>query len=141
MISDSRIKHILKVAIKMKKYVAENPGKYSCTPDEAFLIGYLHDIGYEYTDIQTEHCYKGGEVLRDQGYKYWQEIYYHGVPQEVYISPELTLLNYVDMTTSPNGEDITLQQRIDDIAVRYGKDSVQVKDAKKVIELIHKAGM
>lgn len=124
----------------MKQIVATAPQKYRCSPQEAFVIGILHDIGYEFSDIQKEHCFRGGELLKEQEYKYWQEIYYHGVTQQQYASQELDLLNYADMTTGPKGENMTLNERIDDIIIRYGNDSAQAKDAQKIIEKLVKAG-
>lgn len=124
-ITTDRMKHCLAVAVKMKQLAAENPDLYPVNPDEAFVLGILHDIGYEFSDEQKEHAAKGGLLLKEQGYKYWQEVYYHGIPQEEYDSPLLRLLNYADLTTGPTGEYVTVQERIDDIAARYGKGSPQ----------------
>ena len=124
-----RIKHSLAVARKMKKIVNENPNEYIASPDDAFIIGILHDIGYEFVDDQKKHAHKGGVLLREQGFKYWREIYYHGIPQDEFNSKELWLLNYVDMITSPTGECVTVPQRISDISTRYGEKSWQKKEA------------
>lgn len=124
-----RMKHSLAVAEKMKRIVNEDPDEYIASPDDAFVIGILHDIGYEFVDDQKEHAHKGGLLLREQGYKYWREIYYHGIPQDKFDSKELWLLNYVDMITGPTGEYVTVQQRMNDISARYGKESWQEKEA------------
>lgn len=134
-ITIDRMKHSLAVAKKMKETVLTDSDKYGCTPDEAFVLGMLHDIGYEFSSKQQEHANKGGLVLKEQGYKYWKEVYYHGIPQEEYDSPVLRLLNYVDMITGPSGEYMTIQKRIEDIAERYGKGSWQEQEA---LELSHK---
>ena len=126
----------MQVAIKMERYVCDHSENFSCSPEEAFIIGYLHDVGYEFTEIQTEHAKVGGEKLKEQGYKYWREIYYHGFPQREYNSPELRLLNYIDMTTGPSGEDMTVQQRIEDIGIRYGENSIQVIKARELLNMI-----
>ena len=131
-ITENRLKHILAVAMKMKAEVSKHPEDYPCSPDDAFILGFLHDIGYEFSTTQSEHPNKGGLALKEQGYKYWKEIYYHGIPQDEYNSPLLDLLNYADMTTSPSGENMTIKQRIDDIALRYGKGSKQELDAIKL---------
>ncbi len=131
-ITVDRLKHSLAVATKMKKMAKIDQKKYPVDPNEMFVLGFLHDIGYEFSEVQKEHSHKGGEVLRKQGYKYWKEIYFHGVPQDEYDSPELRLLNYVDMTIGPHGEEMTIKQRIDDIAARYGNNSWQVKEAKEL---------
>lgn len=134
----NRMKHSLSVAAKMKEIVANNPRKYPFYPSDAFVLGMLHDIGYEFSSEQNEHANKGGLVLKEQDYKYWREVYYHGIYQTEYDSPMLRLLNYVDMITGPNGEYMTIKERIDDIARRYGKDSWQEKEAKELAETIYR---
>ena len=136
-ITIDRMKHSVAVAIKMKELVIQKPDKYGCSPDDAFVLGMLHDIGYGFSDDQKEHANKGGMVLKEQGYKYWQEVYYHGIPQEEYDSQMLKLLNYVDMITGPTGEYMTVQERIDDIADRYGKGSWQELEAIELSRKLH----
>ena len=117
------------VAKKMKQMAIDDPEKYPVDPDDAFVLGMLHDIGYEFSNEQQEHANKGGLILKDQGYKYWQEVYYHGIAQKEYDSLILRLLNYADMVTGSVGESMTIQERIDDIAERYGKGSWQEREA------------
>lgn len=83
----NRINHILAVADKMRK----NAEKFGVDPEDAYLVGYLHDIGYEY--IRLMHNKSGGLILEKNGFKYWKEIYYHGEPNSPYKSAMLTLLN------------------------------------------------
>lgn len=132
------MKHSLAVAVKMKEIALLNQDKYPVNPDDAFILGMLHDIGYEFSEDQKEHANKGGLVLKEQNYKYWLEIYYHGIPQNEYDSPMLRLLNYVDMITGPTGEYMTIQQRIDDIAIRYGENSWQELEAINLVQQMEK---
>ena len=83
----NRINHILAVADKMRK----NAEKFGVDPDDAYLVGYLHDIGYEY--IRSMHNKTGGSILEKNGFKYWKEIYYHGDTNPPYKSAMLNLLN------------------------------------------------
>lgn len=136
-ITIDRMKHSLAVAKKMKELVSTDPEKYMCSPEGAFVLGLLHDIGYEFSSEQREHANKGGLLLKEQGYKYWKEVYYHGIPQDEYDSPLLKLLNYVDMITGPTGEYMTVEQRIEDIAERYGDGSWQDIEARKLAEKLH----
>jgi putative nucleotidyltransferase with HDIG domain len=133
-ITEDRLKHILAVATKMKEIVKNNSEEYPVDPDAAFVLGILHDIGYEFSQKQQEHANKGGLVLKEQGYKYWKEVYYHGIPQREYDSSMLRLLNYADMTTGPTGEYMTIQERINDISERYGKGSWQEIDATELVK-------
>ena len=128
-ITIDRMKHSLAVATKMKQMVVDDSNKYPFDPNDAFVLGLLHDIGYEFTNEQKEHANKGGLILKDQGYKYWQEVYYHGIVQDDYDSTMLRLLNYVDMITGPSGECMTVEERINDISKRYGKGSWQEREA------------
>ena len=133
-ITIDRMKHSLAVAKKMKELTSADSEKYMCSPEDAFILGWVHDIGYEFSSEQKEHANKGGLLLKEQGYQYWKEVYYHGIPQDEYDSPLLQLLNYVDMITGPTGEYVTVEQRIEDIAKRYGKGSWQDKEARKLAE-------
>lgn len=51
-----RIKHSLAVADKMIE-LNNNRNK-----EEIFLIGYLHDIGYNFTENKKEHNKIGGKI-------------------------------------------------------------------------------
>jgi len=121
----ARLQHSLAVARKMRNLTAQNRQRFSCSPEDMFYLGMLHDLGYEFVENQNEHEIMGGQILREQGYRFWREIFYHGNPDAEYYSPELDLLNYCDMTTGPNGEDMTIEERIADIMHRYGEDSEQ----------------
>lgn len=131
-----RLKHCLAVANKMKQIANKNHEVYESTADEMFVLGMLHDIGYEFSDKQEEHAQKGGELLKEQGYKYWKEIYYHGYPQSYYKSKELTLLNFADLTTGPCGEYMSIDERIEELESRYGEGSWQVNEAKEQANLL-----
>lgn len=128
-ISKDRLQHSLAVARRMREIVMENPEDYDISAEDAFTLGYVHDLGYEFCDEQLQHAEVGARILREQGFKYWQEVKYHGSTNIEYKSSALKLLNFVDMTTSPNGEYITMEERLDDIALRYGQNSMQYLDA------------
>ncbi len=136
MMTTNRMQHSLAVARKMKKTVEDAGNRYPCTSEEAYLLGYLHDIGYEFAETQKEHAHAGGLLLKEQRYPYWKEVFYHGEVQAEYDSPLLRLLNYVDMTTGPDGTDFTMKERLQDIAVRYGADSMQFRNAEKLAQML-----
>lgn len=104
---------------------------------ELFILGIVYDMGYEFSEEQKEYVNKGDMALKAQNYKYWQEVFYHGIPQEEYDSPMLQLLNYVDVITGPTGENVTIQDRIDDIAEQYGKESQQEREVIKLSMEMH----
>ena len=137
MITQDRYKHMIAVANKMKQ-LAEQHKDFKINPNDAFTLGLLHDIGYEFTNEIVNHANIGGECLREQGYKYWKEIKYHGIIQTDYISPQLQLLNYVDITTGPQGQDFSIKERIEEISKRYGENSVQHQTVLAVADIITK---
>lgn len=132
----SRLKHSFAVASKMRDFVASHQEYSDATKEDMFYLGILHDIAYEFASTQLEHGQIGGNILRDNGYKYWQEVYNHGNPDSIYTSKELDLLNYMDLTTGPNGENFSIEQRLADIAIRYGTNSIQYKKAEKLSIII-----
>ena len=73
---------------------------------ELFLLGFNHDIGYEFSSNELNHNVIGGTILKANGYKYWQEIYNHGNPDANYSSLFLKILNMADMQIDKNGNDI-----------------------------------
>lgn len=135
-ISNNKTQHSLAVAKKMKK-MAESmlpPPKETC--QDMFLLGYLHDIGYEFVDKPEEHAKIGGELLRSQGYKYWKEVYCHGDPNTDYSSDALTLLNIADLSVDAQGRDVGVEARLEDIKNRYGEDSKQFLEAEMLAKKI-----
>ena len=123
MITSARWQHILGVA-RRARVLAEKlrPGDDKFAQD-MFLLGMLHDFGYEFAEEPREHPAIGAEILKRQGSRYWREVENHGNVNVTEISDELFILSCADMTTGPNGEDFTMRERIDNIAERYGKDS------------------
>lgn len=131
---DDRIKHSVSVARKMVE-IAKN---YQLSDEEiktCFVIGYLHDIGYEFTNNGINHNIIGGEILKNNNFKYWKEIYYHGEIDIEYESLYLDILNQADMQIDKYGNDVGYDERLNDIKNRYGENS---KVYKKCFKLINK---
>lgn len=133
-ISEQRLRHELRVAKKMRNLVLKHPEICSASPDDMFSLGYLHDCGKGYGDI--EHARVGGEVLKREGFRFWKEVSHHGNPFTSYHSPELDLLNWADMTVTPNGKDIAIEKRLEDVERRYGRGSKAWKKASAMSENI-----
>lgn len=128
---NDRLKHSYAVANKMVEL-----GKEKNLPDEQlqelFLLGYLHDIGYQF-GTNENHNMIGGNLLRNSNYKYWKEVYYHGIPNSEYKSLYLDILNTADMMIDKYGNDVGFDKRLDDIKNRYGEDSIQYINGVKII--------
>lgn len=103
---------------------------------EMFVMGYLHDVGYQFAHDQAEHEELGGDLLRSLGFAYWAEIFHHGNPDSAYQSNELLVLNLADMLTSKDGSATTIPARLEDIASRYGVESTQYVAAKRLAEVL-----
>lgn len=129
-----RMKHSLAVARKM----VEIGNKLELNKEqlhELFILGFNHDIGYEFGTNES-HNIIGGNMLKNSGYKYWQEVYYHGNPEAGYNSLYLDILNEADMKINKYGEDVGYEKRLEDIRNRYGSDAIQYNDALKIIDYL-----
>lgn len=131
MINEKKLNHIIGVARLMK----EKAKSWGLDEQEMFCLGFLHDIGYEFSDVQ-DHPVIGAELLKNQGYKYYQEILNHGNPESTYQSKALDLLNYADLHIDGNGNYVTMLDRLEDIKSRYGEDSIFYQNPQKVASLL-----
>ena len=128
---ENRLKHSLAVAKKMIEIGKE----YNLNDKELqdlFVLGFNHDIGYEYgNNLNHEHI--GGEILKRNNYKYWKEIYYHGDINAQYSSLYLEILNKADMQIDKYGNDVGYTKRLEDIKTRYGENSITHKNAEILV--------
>ena len=126
MISENKLKHSLGVARKCKEIASIFVPNYET--NNYFMMGYLHDIGYE-SNESDEHSAKGYLLCLNFGIKdnnYIQAIKLHGsfIPVER-MTLEYAILVYSDLTTSYTGEAIPIEDRITSIKERYGENSRQ----------------
>jgi len=135
MFDKDRLNHSLAVANKMVE-IGENLNLKESDLQDLFILGYNHDIGYDFCSDKKEHNIVGGEILKNNGYKYWKEVYYHGNPNSEYQSQFLKILNMADMQIDKYGNDVGYEKRLEDIKIRYGEDSIQYINANKVINSI-----
>ena len=120
MIKEYRKQHIWAVAELMEKYGKErNFSDEKC--HELYVLGLLHDVGYQFLEEKdyVTHNVVGGEILKNQGYKFWREIYFHGVVNSPYQSEFLDLLNLADMHIDSEGNYVTLDGRLEELSKRY----------------------
>ena len=131
---EDRLNHSVSVARKMVE-IAKKMGLNEASQKELFILGFNHDIGYEY-DENDEHGKVGGKMLRQSGYKYWKEIYYHGDIHPEYSSLYLDILNSADMQVDKFGNDIGYEGRLSDIRSRYGEQSEVYKKCEVLVSLL-----
>ena len=130
---NDRLKHSLSVARKMIEIGKDNNLEEEQLK-ELFLLGFVHDIGYEFVEDTKDHPKVGGEILKQSGYKYWKEVYYHGRLTNEYKSLYLKILNQADMQIDKTGQDVGYDKRLEDILKRYGKSSNAYIKSKEMIE-------
>ena len=133
---EDRAKHSLSVAKKMVEIgKRKNLGKEQL--DELFMLGYVHDIGYQYIDEKhPSHNEEGAKKLKEAGYKYWQEVKYHGMINVDYHSEYLDILNEADMQIDKYGNDVGFDKRLEDIKGRYGENSRVYNVVKTLVDSI-----
>ena len=129
---EDRLKHSLAVARKMVE-IAKSKKMSNNEIENCFIIGYNHDIGYEFTENGIKHNKIGGDILKQNGFKYWKEIYYHGDADSEYKSVYLDILNQADMQIDKYGNDVGYEKRLKDIESRYGENSKVYMNCKKLI--------
>lgn len=131
---EDRIKHSFAVARKMKQ-IAIDLGLNDEEINDCFVIGFIHDIGYEFATNKMGHNKIGGEILKRNNFKYWKEIYYHGETEIEYESLYLDILNQADLQIDRYGNDVGYDKRLEDIKSRYGETSIVYE---KCVQLIKK---
>lgn len=125
MISENKLKHSLGVA---RACVEE--GKRLGLPeddlDACFVMGLLHDIGYEKEGKITEHPKRGYKMICN-AINHMPEIidaiYYHGRCDKDKMSVYDYILNYADMTVDHEGKTVSIDQRLTSIAERYSNST------------------
>lgn len=139
-LTSDRMTHSLMVARKMKEIANELYPDKKDFKKEMFVLGLVHDIGYEFCAFQPHHGKVGGEILKKNKYKYWREVYWHGRSESKYKSKALDILNIADLLTDAKGNEVTVEYRLEDVRERYGEDSFEYKDFTKLaikLGLIH----
>lgn len=123
-ISDDRMKHIISVA-RQSYAIAKN--KYKLNEEDcrkAFVIGFLHDIGYEFCDENTNHPETGFNLIKNTLGVEIPEILNHGNPdieQDLFLS----ILNESDLTVDSKGNIVSVEERLNDIKDRYSENAIE----------------
>ena len=107
--------------------------------EDMYTLGLLHDVGK--SKGVSGHEEKGAEILKSVGFKYYKEVYYHGRVQDEYSSEALDILNMADLTVNAFGDVVGFAARLLDIGERYGKDSIQYKNAEALIKSLSAKGI
>ena len=148
MIDENRIKHMLSVARKCYMLAKE---KYQISEEDArkyFLMGLIHDIGYEFSREASEHPDIGADILESAASKEWfsdqdwlamiNAIRHHGKTTQYEYTIADYILNEADLTVDSQGNNVSIEERIEDIRVRYGNESRQHLNAVEMKKRLEK---
>lgn len=96
-----------------------------------FMIGWNHDVGYEFSEKQEEHPIISEEMLNMLGASKipkWQRVCHairkHGQYSDLKTT-EWKILNIADITIDSKGNKVDVVKRLKDIKDRYGEFSNQ----------------
>lgn len=121
MINENRLHHILAVA--RKAYSLAKAFHYDeVFARKCFALGWNHDIGYEFDP--ENHAEIGSNIL--SSFDDNNAIRFHSIVPEQ-ITLEWFILALADMTTSPTGKEVSLDERLQEIENRYGTNHIWYK--------------
>ena len=133
-ISEDRLHHILGVA-RESYQIAKDKGYDEVFCKKMFMIGWNHDVGYEFAKEQTEHPQISSEMVHSLvcinkiydtpiSTKTNHAINYHGCYPDKSIkdNKEWIILNIADLTIDSKGNKVDIMQRLEDIKNRYGSN-------------------
>lgn len=135
-ISQDRLKHSIGVARKMYEMSLQR-GRNIEQARKMFVLGFVHDIGYEFSNEQSEHANVGADIMKLCGFEYVNEILYHGKVQHDYSSEELYILNVADFLVGPDGSSVSAEKRLEGIKQRYGENAPQYIEAIKLAKKLY----
>lgn len=130
-ISQDRLQHSIGVARKMYEISLQRGGNIE-EAQKMFILGFVHDVGYEFCKTQNEHADVGAEILKLCGFQYSDEVKYHGKVQNDYSSEELYILNVADFLVGSDGRPCSAEDRLEGIAQRYGENTSQYIEATRL---------
>lgn len=131
-IDDNRLIHSREVGRLAARLAGDVFGWNKARCQQMFLLGLVHDCGYEFAGEVLGHPVAGGELLKGAGFSLWREVRWHGIPRASYHSDELLILDIADMLVGRDGSRMPLSQRLDDIGQRHGFDSRQYVQAREL---------
>ena len=103
-------------------------------PDYTVTLTDFGAVGDGQTDC-SEAFAQALKLLKKQGYKFWREVYYHGVAGCKFKSKYLDLLNWADMRIDSSGNEVSLDGRLEELSQRYNVPIPKLNSYPIVCEL------
>ncbi len=134
-ITDSMLHHMLAVA-RESYILAKRQGMTEQECRNAFALGFIHNIGYEFTDVPENqqivgfemfHNLTGISAIRDKGSTSAMQSQPHKM---------LRILNAADLSLNSVGDYVGPKGRLKDIEQRYGAASDKYRMARQMAELL-----
>lgn len=118
-ITENRMKHMLGVARKSYEIAKEKYHLSEFDARKAFVIGFNHDIGYEFSKSPSNHPFIGYEMIENAFNSECLPIKNHGsnIEQNVFSK----ILNEADLQVDSKGNFVTVEERLEDIKSRYSE--------------------
>lgn len=115
---------------------------YRLDPEEMYLLGYLHDIGYLLSGDGRRHEVDGAELLKKHGYDDWREVAEHGtlLNESDVNDKKLILLIEADLKVDMSDKECGYDERLKGIVERHGKDSRAYELCRKNAEFLRSIG-
>ena len=156
-LEDDRRAHLLAAGLKAAE---ASLGVAAGLRSDLVTAATLHDIGYAHSVLDF-HPLDGAAYLADLGFSstVCHLVAHHsastveaeerGIDLAAYarfsvsrddLGPAHAVLWWADLTTGPHGQDMTVEERLDDIAARYGSDHVVARSARRARPLLLAAG-
>lgn len=141
-ISEDRLHHIIGVARECYRLSEEmNMPEEFCR--KMFVIGWNHDIGYEFSKKQSEHAGVSADMIKFLGItgndvcsqKTRHAIRTHGSDTKTK-SLEWKILNIADLTIDSKGNRVNVLKRLEDIKERYGENSFEYINSLHIAKLV-----
>lgn len=131
-LTDQRLSHMHGVAEYMYKHAQD----YGLDPDEMYVLGLLHDIGYIRNPEDPAEA--GAEILGESGYRNAYTILCQNkkLTDDDADNLKLQLLIEADLKTDVNGKETDYSKKLESIAELYGKDSSQYNISSSNIEYL-----
>lgn len=134
-LSQDKIMHSYAVA----EYMYDNAPRYNLDPEDMYLLGLVHDIGY-LNDSRNHGKYGEGILYRNR-FPFASTVAWHGASPSQYLEftrresvpAPLILLWEADLTINHKGENVGFDERLKDIANRYGVETEQYTIANETV--------
>lgn len=130
----TKMQHLLGVA----DYMRDRAKDWGMDPDECYVIGFLHDIGY--LRGKENHEKVGADIARKLGLNnrivFAIENHSETLRNFYNVTPLLAFIAEADMSVDSRGNIVGFEGRLKDIEINYGKDSEDYKNSVDNIAFI-----